>query len=89
VTLINATRFLRAETPWRSGYHVIYAAYVGVAMESAVIDIEHWRHLYLILGALWGMMIASRPYLSNRSPEVLRRIGTPGPPMARPIQQIG
>jgi hypothetical protein len=63
VTLTSATRFLRADTPWRAIYHVIYAAYVGVVVESAIIDIDHWRHYFLILGALWGLMAASRPYL--------------------------
>jgi hypothetical protein len=63
VTLTNATRFLRADTPWRATYQVIYAAYLGVAVESAIIDIDHWRHYFLILGALWALMVASRPYL--------------------------
>jgi hypothetical protein len=63
ITLASATRFLRADTPWRSGFQVIYAAYLGIALESAIIDSEHWRHYYLILGALWGLMIASRPFL--------------------------
>ncbi|HEV3371602.1 MAG TPA: O-antigen ligase domain-containing protein [Xanthobacteraceae bacterium] len=64
VTLANATRFLRADTPWRATYQVIYAAYLGVAVESAIIDIDHWRHYFLILGALWALMVASRPYLA-------------------------
>jgi hypothetical protein len=63
VTLASATRFLRADTPWRSTYQVIYAAYLGVAIESAIIDIDHWRHYFLILGALWALMVVSRPYL--------------------------
>ena len=66
-TLANATRFLSADTPWRSLYQVIYAAYAGVAVESVIIDIDHWRHYFLILGALWGMMAASRGYLVNSS----------------------
>jgi len=66
VTLATATRFLRADTPWRSSYQLIYAAYLGVAVESAIIDIDHWRHYFLILGALWGLMVASRPYMAAR-----------------------
>jgi O-antigen ligase len=68
ITLTSATRFLRAETPWRSTYQAIYAAYLGVALESAIIDIDHWRHYFMILGALWGMMVASRPYLPALPP---------------------
>jgi O-antigen ligase len=66
VTLAGATRFLRADTPWRPTYQVVYAAYLGVAVEGAIIDIDHWRHYFLILGALWGLMVASRPYPADR-----------------------
>jgi len=65
-----STRFLFVRTPWQPIYHAIYAAYVGTIAESAIIDIDHWRHYFLILGALWGLMVASRPYLvvpANRS----------------------
>jgi hypothetical protein len=64
VTLVGATRLLRADTPWRSTYQVIYAAYLGVVAESAIIDIDHWRHYFLILGILWGLMVASRAYVA-------------------------
>jgi hypothetical protein len=67
VTLLSATRFLRADTPWRSTYQVIYAAYLGTAVESAIIDIDHWRHYFLILGALWGLMAASMVWRTSRS----------------------
>jgi hypothetical protein len=64
VTLAGATVFLRADTPWRALYQALYAGFVGAAAESAIVDIEHWRHYYLILGALWGLMAASRSYLT-------------------------
>jgi hypothetical protein len=41
-------------------------AYLGVALESAIIDIGHWRHYFLILGALCGLMVASRRDLAKR-----------------------
>jgi hypothetical protein len=63
VTLAMSTRFVFVRTPWQPIYHVVYAAYVGVVVESAIIDIDHWRHYFLILGVLWGLMAASRPYL--------------------------
>ena len=49
---------------------VILAIEDRFAVEGAIIDIDHWRHYFLILGALWGLMVASRPYLvvpANRS----------------------
>ncbi|HKA80720.1 MAG TPA: O-antigen ligase family protein [Xanthobacteraceae bacterium] len=63
VTVVMSTRFLFVRTPWQPTYHAVYAAYLGVVAESVIIDIDHWRHYFLILGVLWGLMAASRPYL--------------------------
>jgi O-antigen ligase len=63
VTLVKSTRFLFARTPWQPIYHAVYAAYLGIVAESAIIDIDHWRHYFLILGVLWGLMAASRSYM--------------------------
>ena len=60
VTLVIGLRFIRVETPWQPIYHAVYAAYLGVAAESAIIDSDHWRHYFLILGLLWGLMAVSR-----------------------------
>jgi hypothetical protein len=60
ITLVTGLRYLLVATPWRPAYHAVYAAYVGVVFESAIIDTDHWRHYFLILGVLWGLMIATR-----------------------------
>jgi hypothetical protein len=74
VTIVRSTRYLFVRTPWQPIYHAVYATYLGIVIESAVIDIDHWRHYFLILGVLWGLMAASRPY----------RAGAPG---AAPVGQ--
>ena len=60
VTVVMSTRFVFVRTPWQPIYHAVYAAYLGVVVESVIIDIDHWRHYFLILGVLWGLMAASR-----------------------------
>jgi hypothetical protein len=67
VTLVVSTRFLFVRTPWQPVYQAIYAAYVGVIGESVIIDIDHWRHYFLILGVLWGLMGASRRWLGDNA----------------------
>jgi len=66
VTMISGLRFLFVATPWRPVYQAIYVAYLGIVIESAVIDIDHWRHYFLILGVLWGLMAATRRYCDGR-----------------------
>jgi len=69
VTVAMDKRFVFVRTPWQPIYHAVYAAYVGTVAESAIIDIDHWRHYFLILGVLWGLMAVSRPYLAQIPPQ--------------------
>lgn len=64
VTLALGLRYAFVATPWRVAYLAVYCTFAGIFAESLVIDSEHWRHLYLIVGALWGLMLASRPYVA-------------------------
>ena len=62
-------------TPWRATYHAVYAAYLGMVAESLIIDSDHWRHYFLILGVLWGLMSVTRSRLAigreNVSPRAM------------------
>jgi hypothetical protein len=55
----TSTRFLFVRTTWQPVYYMIYAADAGVIGERIIIDIDHWRNYFLILGALWGLMAAT------------------------------
>ena len=56
VTLVWGLRaVLRRRWPSRT-LLVAYAAFVGFVFEGFVIDTDHWRHFYLIMGLLWGQM---------------------------------
>jgi hypothetical protein len=65
-TLLLGLRYVFVDTPWRPTYLAVYSAFVGVAGESAIIDSDHWRHYYLMLGVVWGLMAVSRPYARRR-----------------------
>ncbi|MBA2127634.1 hypothetical protein DLM45_15585 [Hyphomicrobium methylovorum] len=54
------------ETPL---FLIVYAALVGNLCEGVLIDSDHWRHIYLLLGLVWGMMAADRP--TTRRPSIV------------------
>jgi hypothetical protein len=82
VTLIVGLQFVFVATPWRQTYTAVYAAFFGVFGESAVIDSNHWRHYFLLLGLAWGLMAASRSYLAlSNQPAV------PEPSSRRAVRQ--
>ena len=37
---------------------VAYACVIGQMMEAFIIDIENWRHIYLLFGMIWGVILA-------------------------------
>jgi O-antigen ligase len=63
-TLWLGFRTVFIDTPWRHTYLAVYCAYVGTAGESVVIDSDHWRHYFLLVGVIWGLMTVSRGYRS-------------------------
>jgi hypothetical protein len=36
--------------------------FVGEIGESIVIDSDHWRHFFLVMGLVWGLAAATRDY---------------------------
>ena len=59
LTLVFGLRPVFARTPWQPAAIVIYAAYAGTAAESVIIDTDHWRHAFLLLGVQWGLIAAT------------------------------
>lgn len=47
--------------PRRGVFMVAYASFIGLIAEAIIIDINHWRHLYLLMGMIWGLMLAAPP----------------------------
>jgi hypothetical protein len=68
VSLFYGLRAVFTPTPWQRMTIVIYTAYFTTMAESAIIDSDHWRHAFLILGILWGLIAASQVYPSAGFP---------------------
>jgi hypothetical protein len=58
VTLAIGLRGVFAGMPWRAHYLALYASFVALSAESYIIDVQHWRHYFLIMGLLWGLVVA-------------------------------
>src|ERR1700732_927931 len=54
VTVILGFRHVFADVPWQRTYLAIFAAYLGTVGESFVIDTDHWRPFWMMLGTVWG-----------------------------------
>ena len=70
-TLIYGARHIFANVPWRMAYLAVFTAFFATAAEGLVIDTDHWRHFFLLLGATWGLIAANRLHMA-RHPATLR-----------------
>jgi O-antigen ligase len=79
VTCAFGLRHLFKRTLTRPLFLIAYAAFVATALEGFVIDIDHWRHFYLLMAVVWGLMIGDRAIIGrasqpSRPPKIVRRI---------------
>jgi hypothetical protein len=58
VTVIMGFRHIFIRVPWQRAYLAIFSAFLGTVGESFIIDTDHWRHFWMMLGAMWGMFAA-------------------------------
>jgi len=70
VTVIMGFRHVLTPVPWQRFYLAIFAAFLGTAGENFVIDTDHWRHFWMMLGTMWGMFAAAQPYKRSPVPTV-------------------
>jgi hypothetical protein len=59
-TVVLGFRQIFVRTPWQRTYLAIFAAFLGTVGESFIIDTDHWRHFFMMLGAMWGMFAAAQ-----------------------------
>jgi uncharacterized membrane protein YjjP (DUF1212 family) len=59
VTLAAGFRASLVSAPWQVYLIAAYAAFVGEAVEGFIVDTDHWRHFFLVLGLVWGLTAAS------------------------------
>ncbi|MBO6719458.1 MAG: hypothetical protein JJ913_15990 [Rhizobiaceae bacterium] len=56
LTLAGGFRILFRDRPWQPFLLAAYVVFVGHVLLGTVIDTNHWRHFYLLLGMIWGAM---------------------------------
>lgn len=70
-------------TPYQRIFIAIYATFVAEVGESAIVDVQHWRHFYLLIGLLWGLMALRSSSVALHAPAHY------SPPPHRSVAQPG
>jgi O-antigen ligase len=66
-TIAGGFRILFRDRPWQPFLLTAYVVFIGHVLLGTVIDTNHWRHFYLLLGMIWGAMaLEARWQLTRR-----------------------
>ena len=77
LTLWVGLRQVFIRTPWQPLAITAYAALVGEIGESYIIDVQHWRHYYLIFGLVWALVLARWPETRPNRDNAMRTAHAP------------
>ncbi len=55
-TLFLGLRHMARATATRPLFMLLFAAFAAHVVEGFVIDTDHWRHLFMIMALMWGLM---------------------------------
>ncbi len=75
-TVLTGFRYAFVRVPWQRAYLAIFSAFLGTVGESFIIDTDHWRHFWLMLGTMWGLFAAAERWKAGVDP------ATSAPPRA-------
>ena len=69
-TILVGLRCAFVRAPWQPYMITAVAVFIGEVAEGFVIDTDHWRHFFLLLGIIWGLAAAT--FREARQPVYLR-----------------
>ena len=76
-TLVIATPLVFLKRAWTPFIQCVYAVFIGQLFIHNVIDNDHWRHLFLIYGLLWGAYSVERS--AAKTGARINRLGAAAP----------
>jgi O-antigen ligase len=74
LTLVLGFRHALKMTETRMLFLVVFSTFTATAFEGIIIDTDHWRHFYLLMAIIWGLMTASSATAASerRPPRLVR-----------------
>ncbi|MCJ9753461.1 O-antigen ligase family protein [Neorhizobium sp. BETTINA12A] len=65
-TLWFGFRYILRERPWQAYLMIAWVMILGHAIIGNVIDTDHWRHFYLLLGIVWGCVALEHRFIRSQ-----------------------
>jgi len=58
ITIWRGVSFVLRKSPNRLLLIPLVSTFIPLCVEAAIIDLDHWRHFYLVGGLIWGVTAA-------------------------------
>ena len=77
-TIAAGFRILLRNRPWQPYLLCAWIVFIGHVALGTVIDTDHWRHFYLLIGLVWAAIALERRHARNEA-VIYRKVavGTP------------
>lgn len=62
ITVIFGFKLIFVRVPWQRMYLALFSAFLGTVCEAFIIDVDHWRHFWMMMGTMWAMFAAAHAY---------------------------
>jgi hypothetical protein len=66
VTGFVGFRLMSQDTPFRRHAQIVWPALLMFFLQAFQIDVEKWRHVYMMLGMVWGLEAARLAWRAGR-----------------------
>ena len=71
-TLAAGFRILFRDRPWQPYLLCAYVVFVAHLGLGTIIDIDHWRHVYMLFGLIWGAIALERRHQKTMARTAVR-----------------
>ncbi len=65
-TLAAGFKLLFRQRPWLPYFQIAYVVFFGHVLIGNVIDTDHWRHFFLLIGIIWGCIALEKRWQKER-----------------------
>ena len=79
-SLVGGFRIMFRQRAWQPFLLISWIGLLGHTLLGFIIDTDHWRHFYLLLGMVWGCIALEARFQAGTLDAEGRRIGSPPPP---------
>ena len=70
-TIAIGVRTICSKTPWQNQAIAVFCPLLTTMLQGIQIDSDHWRHLYWMMGLMWGLFAATLQPSATREGEAL------------------